>query len=176
MDVRITCSKDLVWKKTLSVTNWDNVAWILTFSEIIFRISFIPSVKSNLNHKMVWCSCYERPRKRKQFKENKRDKQSNLWLLHLGGLRNSGMAGPSRRGFGQRGWSLRPLEPSLFVSEPESTRLPFAAKWCILHNSLLPSSQNEDEKSKSQVKWNNNLLVTQQFNSSYLFIPHWNGN
>lgn len=28
----------------------------------------------------------------------------NLCLLHLKGLRNSGMAGPTLRGLGQRGW------------------------------------------------------------------------
>lgn len=66
-------------------------------------------------------------KKKEQLKEDQCKKQSNLCLLHLWGLRNSGMAGPIRRGLGQRGWSLT-LDSSLFVSEPESTRLLFTAE------------------------------------------------
>ena len=119
---------------------------MLTFSEIIFRISLLPSVfgwlvtkhnnklhdiieKSSNSHSInkSLSQIYNTSINFSVHGTRKKIRQSNLCLLHLWGLRNSGIAGPSLRGFGQRGWSL-PLNPSLFVSEPESTKLFFTAK------------------------------------------------
>lgn len=132
----ITVSCMIVLKKDLTFILLTN----LQHNFIMLALMFEFKVKGNI-------------KKIEQLKEEQCNEQSNLCLLHLWGLRKSGMTGPIRRGLGQRGRSL-PLDPSLFVSEHESTRLLFTAEWCILQYCITLSCldpQNWRRKSMSQV-------------------------
>lgn len=73
---------------------------------------------------------------------------TNLCLLHLKGLRKSGVVGPGRRGFGQTGGSSPPPW-SMVVSESESARLLFTPKRCI---SMPNKGANQVEEGKEQKK------------------------